>query len=253
MKTTAQELDSHAQAYSKAFTHFDENVIVHVAYGQRIARQIEESRARRVLSLGVGHMEVARPIVDLLRAGHIDRYVVVDAAPSIMDGFRASMAPVPKGLELVQAFFEQFEDPQSFDVIEAGFILEHVEDPGLILSRLRRLAAPGACLHVAVPNARSMHRMLGHHAGLLPDVFVLSDADRSLGHRRYFDVPKLTALALQCGWQVQRQAGLLLKPFTTGQMNRLDLTPPIWQALQTLAEGYPEISNAFCMELAPCS
>jgi 2-polyprenyl-3-methyl-5-hydroxy-6-metoxy-1,4-benzoquinol methylase len=252
MNITAQELDSHAQAYSKAFTHFDENVIVHIAYGQRIARQIKDSAARRVLSLGVGHMEVARPIVDLLRARQIERYVVVDAAPSIMEGFRASVAPVPKGLDLVQAFFESFEDQQQFDVIEAGFILEHVQDPGLILSRLQRFAAPGACLHVAVPNARSMHRMLGHHAGLLPDVFVLSDADRSLGHRRYFDVPSLTALALQCGWQVRRQAGLLLKPFTTGQLNRLNLSPPVWQALQTLAEGYPEISNAFCMELVAC-
>ncbi len=252
MKTTAQELDSHARAYSKAFAHFDENVIVHIAYGQRIARQIENSGARRVLSLGVGHMEVARPIVDLLRGGKIDRYVVVDAAPSIMEGFRASMEPVPMGLDLVQAFFESFEDEQEFDVIEAGFILEHVDDPGQILSRLRRFAAPGACLHVAVPNARSMHRMLGHHAGLLPDVFVLSDADRALGHRRYFDVPTLTALALQCGWQVKRQAGLLLKPFTTGQLKQLHLAAPVWQALQTLAEDYPEISNAFCMEMAPC-
>lgn len=253
MKTTVQQLDAHAQAYTEAFTHFDENVIVHIAYGQRIARQIAASGARRVLSLGVGHMEVARPIVDLLRAGQIDRYVVVDAAPTIMEGFRASMAPLPQGLDLVLAFFENFEDEQPFDVIEAGFVLEHVEDPGLILSRLRRFAAPGACLHVAVPNARSMHRMLGHHAGLLPDVFVLSDADRSLGHRRYFDVPKLTALALACGWQVTHQAGLLLKPFTTGQLNRLELTAPVWQALQTLAEGYPEISNAFCLELTPCN
>ena len=101
MKTTAQELDSHAQAYSKAFTHFDENVIVHIAYGQRISRQIQASRARRVLSLGVGHMEVARPIVDLLRGGLLDRYVVVDAAPSIMEGFRASMAPAPKGTGII--------------------------------------------------------------------------------------------------------------------------------------------------------
>lgn len=251
--TTAQELDAHAQAYSKAFTHFEENVIVHVAYGQRIARQIVHSGARRVLSLGVGHMEVARPIVDLLRQGRIDRYVVVDAAPSIMQGFAASMAPLPSGLDLVQAFFEDFGDAHRFDVIEAGFILEHVADPALILRRMLGFAAPGACLHVAVPNARSMHRLLGHHAGLLPDVYQLGDADRALGHRRYFDVPLLAQLALQCGWQVRHQAGLLLKPFTTGQMSRLNLAPQVWQALQTLAEGYPEIANAFCMELSPCA
>jgi len=251
--TTAQELDSHAQAYSRTFTHFEENVIVHLAYGQRIARQIEDSGSRRVLSLGVGHMEVARPIVNLLRQGSIDRYVVVDAAPSIMQGFKASIAPLPAGLELVQAFFEDFEDLHTFDVIEAGFILEHVADPGLILRRMLQFAAPGACMHVAVPNARSMHRLLGQKAGLLPDVYQLSDADRALGHRRYFDLPLMSDLAAHSGWQVRRQAGLLLKPFTTGQMTRLSLAPEVWQALQAMAEGYPEISNAFCMELTPCA
>ncbi len=252
MNPSPAQLDTHLTAYSKAFPHFEENRIVHEAYGLRVAAQIAERGARQILSLGIGHMEVARPIIELLRSAKIDRYVVVDAAPAIVAKFRESIAPVPAGLELVEAWFEDYASPVQFDLIEAGFILEHVSDPGLVLRRMRSLLAAGGRMCVAVPNARSLHRVVGHEAGLLRDMYALSDADRALGHQRYFDVDRLTALAAQCGWRVESKAGLLLKPFTSGQMEQLQLPPEVWRALQAVAAPYPEISNSFCMELAAC-
>ncbi|MCY7317034.1 MAG: class I SAM-dependent methyltransferase [Rubrivivax sp.] len=252
--TRAEQLDGHAGAYSKAFPHFEENHVVHEAYGLRIAARLQQEGARQVLSLGIGHMAVARPIVELLRAGQLARYVIVDAAPAIIQSFAAQMQPLPPGLELVESFFEQLPPTFGpFDAIEAGFVLEHVDDPASLLRSMRGFIAPAGRLHVAVPNARSLHRLLGHEAGLLPDLYALSDADRALGHRRYFDVPRLQSLAVDCGWQVQSSAGLILKPFTTGQLDQLGLPPAVWRALQTLAEPYPEIANAFCMELSPCA
>ena len=253
MITDATTLDSHAAAYSKAFAHFEENRIVHEAYGLRIAAQLLQRGARQVLSLGIGHTEVARPVVGLPCGGQIDRYVIVDAAPAIIADFREQMAPLPAALDLVQAFFEDFDEALGpFDAIEAGFVLEHVDDPALVLRRMRSFMAPGGCLYVAVPNARSLHRLLGHEAGLLADLYALSDADRALGHRRYFDVARLTTLANQSGWSVEACTGLLLKPFTTGQLATLDLPMPVWRALQSLAAPYPEISNVFCTELSAC-
>ena len=196
---------------------------------------------------------MARPLVQLLRDGLLDRYVVVDAAPSIISSFRASLAPLPRGMEVVEAFFEQFERSERFDVIEAGFVLEHVNDPGVVLTRMRRYLAPGGRMFAAVPNARSLHRLLGQQSGLLPDLYKLSDADLSLGHQRYFDVESLTALVERCGYRIERVEGLLLKPFTTRQLGLLDLAPSVWTALQVVAARYPEISNSFFMELSACT
>ena len=251
MSDTAAGLDGHAAAYTKSFPHFEENRIVHQAYGHRISRRLAANGARAVLSLGIGHSEVALPILRLLVQGALSRYVVVDAAPAIIEGFRQQVSPLPPGLELVEQFFEQYSSEQPFDAIEAGFVLEHVESPAVVLRRMRAMVAPSGCMFAAVPNARSLHRLLGHEAGLLPDLYRLSDADLALGHRRYFDLPKLESLVQSCGWRVTARAGLLLKPFTTAQMSRLDLPDSIWCALQLVAEGYPEISNAFCVELAP--
>ncbi len=249
MTVTAAELNSHQGAYTPAFAHFEENRIVHLAYGQRIARYVQQHGLRKVLSLGVGHAEVAQPLVALLRARHIDSYVLVDGAPAILDSFRQANQPLPQGLELIEAFFEEFDHAQRFDVIEVGFILEHVEDPALVLTHIRHLLAPGGRMFIAVPNATSLHRRIGHEAGLLADMYALGAADLALGHRRYFDVDRLRSLVLACGYQVQRTEGLLLKPFTTAQIDLLALSPAIWQGLQAVAKDYPELSNSFFMEV----
>ncbi|MGT2489668.1 class I SAM-dependent methyltransferase [Cupriavidus basilensis] len=44
---------------------------------------------------------------------------------------------------LVEGYFEDFDTDERFDVIVMGFILEHVDDPGLLLARYRRLPQAG--------------------------------------------------------------------------------------------------------------
>lgn len=252
--TTARalELDGHVKAYTPSFPHYLENQIVHAAYGKQVADHVVSCGATKVLSLGIGHSDVARPILELLNSRRIARYLIVDGSPAIIDEFRKGLSALPDGLEVLQGFFETFECSDRFDVIEAGFIFEHVDSPLLILKRLHQFMAPGARLFIAVPNARSLHRLLGHEAGLLADMYALSDADRALGHQRYFDVDSLHKLVADAGFRVEKTEGMLIKPFTTGQMSRLDLPPTVWQALQRVARGYPELSNAICVEVTVC-
>jgi len=243
-------LDEQVASYTPAFPHFEENHIVHVAYGQRVAQRVRERGARTALSLGIGHTEVARPLIECLRCGVLDRYVIVDASGELVRALRRELAPLPQGMAIVEGWFETFEWPEPFDTIEAGFVLEHVEDPARVLLRMHGLLSEGGRMHVAVPNARSLHRVLGQHAGLVDDLYRLSDADLALGHKRYFDLDRLKSLLIETGWREERTAGMLLKPFTTAQMAKLELSPEVWRALQCVAEDYPDISNALEVEVS---
>lgn len=244
-------LDTHLPAYTAAFPYYEENRRAHRAYGEDLVAAIRAHGARRILSLGVGHSEVARCILAELRLGRIERYCIVEGSAAILDEFRRTHAPLPEGLELWHEYFETFAYPERIDLIEAGFILEHVEDPALVLGRLKDFLAPQGRILAAVPNARSLHRLLGHMAGLLPDLYALSQADLELGHKRYFDRERLIRLAEECGYQVIRTWGILLKPFTTAQLAMLDLSPAIWDALTRVARDYPDIAHAVCIEMAP--
>jgi len=246
--SAAHQLDSHQASYTSDFPYYEENRLTHVAYGERVAQLIRQHGIQTALSLGIGHTEVARRILGQLNVGPLRRYAIVEGSPAIISAFQASLDPVPKGLELIEGFFETFAYPQRVELIEAGFVLEHVDDPTLVLTRMRDLLIPGGRIIIAVPNARSLHRVLGHTAGLLADIYALSPADLALGHQRYFDLASLVELVGTCGFSVVRAEGMLLKPFTTAQLRSLNLAPVIWDALMEVARAYPDISHAIYLE-----
>ncbi len=242
-------LDDYTRSYTTAFPYFEENLMAHAAYGERIAQYIQSQGTSSAMSLGIGHIEVARRILANLTGGPLKRYMVVDGSPQMIEGFRRSLESVPEGLELIEGFFETFVPSGRFEVIEAGFILEHVDDPAFVLNRLHQFLAPNGRIFIAVPNARSLHRLLGHMAGLLEDMYALSPSDLALGHKRYFDLDTVSALVREAGFNIANTEGILLKPFTTNQLNNLNLSPAIWQALVEISAGYPEISNAIYLEV----
>lgn len=252
MNHIAQELDSYAGAYECTFPYFEENIAMLSAYGKRIVKFIVDNKSASALSLGVGYTEVFRKILEQLTTGILQHYVIVDGSPKIIETLRNSITPFPRGLELLEGFFETFEYSFKFDVIEVGFILEHVDDPALILRRLHQFLATNGRIFIAVPNARSLHRLLGHYAGLLNNIHSLSPSDVALGHKRYFDLNSLTTLVQDTGYCIEKTEGILLKPFTTAQLGKLDLSPSVLNALLTVATEYPDISNAIYIEATVC-
>ena len=219
------------------------------AYGERIAQYIVTKEINAALSLGIGFAEVIQRILATLSEGPLKRYTIVDGAPQIIERFRRSLGPLPpSGLDIIEGFFETFDVTERFDVIEAGFILEHVDDPVFVLRRLHQFLAPDGRIFIVVPNARSLHRQLGHMAGLLEDMYTLSPSDLALGHKWSFDLDRITNLVREADFQIARTEGIFLKPFTTSQLNSLNLPPAVWQALTKISAGYPDLSNAIYIE-----
>jgi 2-polyprenyl-3-methyl-5-hydroxy-6-metoxy-1,4-benzoquinol methylase len=99
---------------------------------------------------------------------------------------------------------------EQFDTVLAYDVLEHLSDPLPVLRTLRSLAAPGALLHVSVPNAR--------HVSLLRDlVFRGTFGYTEWGHRdsthlRWLTRRDLVALLQEAGWSVERTAHAELSP-----------------------------------------
>ena len=123
-----------------------------------------------------------------------------------------------------------------------GFVLEHVDNPAEILAHFRQFLTPNGSLFVAVPNAESMNRRLGHLAGLLPDMHALSENDVLLGHKRFYNVDSLRTELRTAGYEVERVEGIYLKPITTRQLVSLNLDANIIDALCKLGLDYPELS-----------
>src|SRR6185312_8893525 len=171
-------------------------------------RVVAMAQTGSMLELGLGHGYSTEYF-----AKAFQRYQVVEGSQEMIDRFRKRFAI--EGVDIAQGYFEDFETDERFDVIGMGFVLEHVDDPASIIRRYAQFLSPGGSIYIAVPNAESLHRRLGHAAGLLPDIYALSPADLEFGHKRYFTLESLVTMVQGEGLEIRKVEGLLLKPITT--------------------------------------
>lgn len=231
------QLDQDADAYDREFV-LDNRLMLHW-YPERVMALAE---GRSALELGLGHGFTTEAF-----ARRFASYTVVDGSQAMIDRFRKRFSHVEVDIRL--EYFEHFSSDVLFDNILMGFVLEHVDDPGQLLRHYARFLAPGGSVFIAVPNAESLHRRFGHAAGLLPDMQVLSAADKAFGHQRYFTLSSLTRLVEESGYRVAVTEGILLKPITTQQMIDLGLSEEILQAMLEVGVRYPELCNALLMQI----
>lgn len=245
---SVEDLDG-ASGYRRDFPYHDENLLMLGWYARRLEATLRRRGARRVLSLGVGHRVVSARLGGLLGAG-VDSYTIVEGSAARIEELRQG-GTLPAGVEVVHAYFEDYAPPFPVDVVEMGFVLEHVADPDRLLRRYAGFLAKGGLAAIAVPNARSLHRLVGQRAGLLDDLYRLSEHDLALGHRRYFDLESLRSLVEGAGLRIGACEGILLKCLTTGQLSRLGLDERVLEAFCEVAADYPDIANAIYLEASP--
>lgn len=233
-------LDEHVVAYEgQNLYDYDNNILLNW-YPKRVLALSEGSRS--LLELGLGHGFTANVF-----SGHFDRHVILEGSPAVIEHFKKNSPDCDA--EIVETYFETFESDERFDVIVMGFILEHVDNPELVVRRFKQLLAPGGKMFLAVPNAEVLNRRLGHLAGLLSDMEELSDNDRMLGHKRYYTVESLKREVVASGYDIERIEGIYLKPFTTKQIVSLGLSEKIIDALCEVGVAHPELSCGIFVQL----
>jgi 2-polyprenyl-3-methyl-5-hydroxy-6-metoxy-1,4-benzoquinol methylase len=242
-----EDLNQYQPAYSTDFKFHDENLMMLTWYADRIRANLAKRSIKSLLSLGIGHQVVSGTIVGQL-GKDLDCYTIVEGSADIIADFKAAHRGLPNGVELVHSYFEEYRPSAKFDALELGFVLEHVDDPARILSTYKNYLNANGKIFIAVPNARSLHRLLGHAGQLLDDVYRLSPEDIQLGHKRYFDLDGLLKLIHQSGLKTVVCEGIMLKPVTTKQLQELKLRPEITKALFQVGAAYPEICNSIYVE-----
>ncbi|MEG0860211.1 MAG: class I SAM-dependent methyltransferase [Pseudomonas sp.] len=235
----SNHLDSFIGAYSDSFGYaFDNNILLNW-YPQRIMELCAKEHS--LLELGIGHGYTTNRFSQFFSS-----HTVIDGSASVIAQFK-SQYPASTA-EIVEGYFETFDTDQRFDLIVMGFVLEHVDDPQVVLQKFKQYLAPGGRCFVSVPNGESLHRRFGHAAGLLDDMMTLGSGDLELGHVRTYSVQTLTRELEEAGLQVVRKEGLFLKPFTTTQLKELHLSNDVIHAMCAVGIDYPELSCAMMLE-----
>jgi 2-polyprenyl-3-methyl-5-hydroxy-6-metoxy-1,4-benzoquinol methylase len=234
------KLDNYASAYQGEIQYDFDNEILLNWYPRRVLDRVKGTRS--LLELGLGHGYTTN-----IFSKHFDKHIVLDGSKAVIDNFKKKYPDCP--VEIIEIYFEEFNTDEKFDLIVMGFILEHVDDPIQILSHFKKFLTPEGKIFVAVPNAEVLNRRLGHLAGLLPDMQMMSENDHLLGHKRYYTVQTLTEDIKKTGYKIECLEGIYLKPFTTAQILSLDFDRKIIDALCEVGVNYPELCCGILAEI----
>ncbi len=116
----------------------------------------------------------------------------------------------------VVEFFQKYSDIFMLNV------LEHVEDPIKILRNMARYLCPNGKMHIVVPNAWSVHRLLAFRMGLIVDVHHLPQDQIDLyGHKRVYDPETLRLDVQEAGLCITSEDGIVYKPLPNVDMQLL--------------------------------
>ena len=128
-------------------------------------------------------------------------------------------------------------------------VLEHVDDPALVLKKAKGWMAPDGVIIIHVPNAHGLNRHLGREMGLIKTLYDLAESDIEVGHKRFYDDTRLLK-DIEEGIDLfadVRWGGVFLKPFSNAQMQRIadewDNAMQIFDGLYQLARELPEYSS----------
>lgn len=184
---------------------------------------------RRMLEMGCATGELTS-----LLYGCAERYDVVEGSARNIDAARKR---VP-GARFFHALWEEFQPLDRYTDIVLNCALEHVEDPVAVLRRASAWLEPDGVIHIVVPNADSLHRLVGVEMGILAHRTSLSESDIRIGHRRVYDLDGLVDDVRAAGLEPVHQQGIFLKVVSNQQM--LGWDPALIHALHVVGQRFPD-------------
>ena len=239
-------LDQFTSQYKPgAATAIENDLILHW-YPKRILNKLGNTKHLSLLELGLGH-----GYSTCLFQPQFQSHTVVDGSHEVIELFQAKNE-LP-GLNIVEGYFEAFEPTDCYDVIVMGFVLEHVDNPALIVSKYRAFLKPGGRMFIAVPNAKSLNRCLGVALGMIADIYELNANDHLLGHKRQFCLETLKSAMTANGYAVSWAEGIYLKPLPLAHLKTLPDFEANLLAMCEVGVDFPELCVGLLIEAVPNS
>jgi 2-polyprenyl-3-methyl-5-hydroxy-6-metoxy-1,4-benzoquinol methylase len=153
-----------------------------------------------------------------------------------------------KKATFIQSIWEEYEPATLYSDILLTDSLEHVKDPVNLLQKIKSWLSDDGRLHIIVPNALSIHRLIGVEMGLLETPYSFNENDIAAQHLRVYDFNSLSSDIQQSGLILKKIDGIQLKTLTDTQLSQMSIEYKY--AMNALAK----ICKEHCAEIyAQCS
>jgi 2-polyprenyl-3-methyl-5-hydroxy-6-metoxy-1,4-benzoquinol methylase len=156
-------------------------------------------------------------------------------------------------VKFIKSLFETASLPNQYDHIVLTHVLEHLDDPVLVLKRVNDewLSDEGRFFLVC-PNANAASRQIAVKMGLISHNSAITPAEAEHGHKMTYTLDTLERDAKAAGLTVVHRSGIFFKALANFQWDRLLETDIIsseyLEGCYQLGQKYPDLcSSIFLM------
>jgi GNAT superfamily N-acetyltransferase/2-polyprenyl-3-methyl-5-hydroxy-6-metoxy-1,4-benzoquinol methylase len=177
---------------------------------------------------------------------YFDDVTCVEASDVAIDDARKKLG---SNVKFVNSGFEKTTLPKRYDNIVLTHVLEHLDDPVLVLKRINGewLAEKGR-LFLACPNANAPSRQIAVKMGLITHNVAVTPAEAEHGHRCTYTLDTLERDAVAAGLKVMHRSGIFFKALANFQWDRLLQTDIIskeyLEGCYKLGQQYPDLCSS---------
>lgn len=156
-------------------------------------------------------------------------------------------------VKFVNSLFEKANLPKRYDNIVLTHVLEHLDDPVLVLKRINdEWLTENGRFFLVCPNANAPSRQIAVKMGLITHNSAVSPAEAEHGHRCTYTLDTLERDAVAAGLKVVHRSGIFFKALANFQWDRLLQTDIIskeyLEGCYKLGQQYPGLcSSIFLM------
>lgn len=181
---------------------------------------------------------------------HFDNITCVEASDEAIDIAKSILG---NNIKFYNSLFEKVELPEKFDNIILTHVLEHLDDPIVVLKRINSewLSDRGRFFLVC-PNANAPSRQIAVKMGLINNNCAVTTAEVSHGHRITYSLDTLERDAKKAGLKIVFRSGIFFKALANFQWDRLlntdIISPEYLEGCYQLGQQYPDLcSSIFLM------
>jgi 2-polyprenyl-3-methyl-5-hydroxy-6-metoxy-1,4-benzoquinol methylase len=159
---------------------------------------------------------------------------------------RLTLTQGGQSVAVVHAAFEAVSLPRRYDHVVLTHVLEHIDDPVAILSRINTewLSDRGR-LFLVCPNGNAPSRQIAVKMGLIDHNTAVTQAEAAHGHRRTYTLDTLERDVAAAGLKVVYRTGIFFKALANFQWDRLlqtDIVSPAYlEGCYQVGQQYPDL------------
>ncbi len=152
-------------------------------------------------------------------------------------------------VKFVNSVFEEAALHGRYDNIVLTHVLEHLDDPVLVLKRINdEWLTEAGRLFLVCPNANAPSRQIAVKMGLISHNAAVTPAEMQHGHRCTYSLDTLEPVAAQAGLKVVSRSGIFFKALANFQWDRLLQTDIVsgeyLEGCYMLGQQYPDLCSS---------